>query len=587
MGRTTTEVDWAAWHGSENGLGRRAAHARPLGWQRFFGFISKPLFVFIAVGIIAAVPRFYQLSQPHDRVFDEIYYTKDGCLYAGYPFKECGLQAPDEQSWVHPPLGKWMIAAGIRIFGNDQFGWRVSGAFIGTLTVVLISMFAFFLWRSSLWAFIAGLLGATEALLVVQSRTALLDIFEAFWIVLAFLFLVLDKAWIERRTPVVVPERRPDMEYAGPVEVWPGDDVGWRYGPSPWLAWPIPTTNFVPPPEPGGGTAAVLPPFPEAGAKALPARERKRRIPSPFWRPWRVATGVAFGCALGVKWSAVAAIAGAMLLSIFWERTRRAKADVRHPFKWAVIRESFPVIVSLLLLPIVVYGATFVGRIQKDDYPPYRYRPGFSYSWILHPSRFGDLHWQIGNFHHGLLAESKDPKTGKVTPAHPYESRPWTWFALGRPVAYFYKASKEGTTQERRREVLGVGSPAIFWFAFITIPWLAVMWRRRRDWKAGLIFVAIMSQYVFWFIPDISLQKVQFFFYATPIAPFLVLASTYVVRDLAQMRLAGSRSRPFLPVAVAYVVIAVLVFWWLWPVLSAQPLTPHQWAIRMLFPSWI
>src|SRR5204862_7987676 len=167
-----------------------------------------------------AVPRFYHLSQPHGRVFDEVYYTKDGCLYAGYPFKQCGLDAPDEQSWVHPPLGKWMIAAGIRLFGNHQFGWRVSAALIGPLTRVLVAWLALVLWRSSLWAFVAGLLAATESLLVVQSRTALLDIFEAFWVVAGFLFLALDKGWIERRTAVVVPE--PDgFEPPGWPDRWP------------------------------------------------------------------------------------------------------------------------------------------------------------------------------------------------------------------------------------------------------------------------------------------------------------------------------------------------------------------------------
>src|SRR5262249_52666429 len=179
------------------------------GWHRFVGLISKPVFVFIAVGIIAAVPRFYHLTQPHGRVFDEIYYTKDGCLYAGFSAKECGLDNASEQSWVHPPFGKWMIAAGIRLFGNNQFGWRVSAAFFGTLTCVLIAMLAWVIWRNALWTFVAGLLAATESLLVVQSRTALLDIFQAFWTVAAFLFLALDKGWIERRTPVVAPEAGP------------------------------------------------------------------------------------------------------------------------------------------------------------------------------------------------------------------------------------------------------------------------------------------------------------------------------------------------------------------------------------------
>jgi dolichyl-phosphate-mannose--protein O-mannosyl transferase len=204
-----------------------------------------------------------------------------------------------------------------------------------------------------------------------------------------------------------------------------------------------------------------------------------------------------------------------------------------------------------------------------------------------HPTRLFDETFQMGSFHHGLKARSYDEKTKTYTPEHPYQSRPWSWIALGRPVAYYYKAIDPNTPQERRREVLGIGNPAIFWVSFITIPWLAVMWRRRRDWVAGLVLLAIASQYIFWFLPGISLDKVQFFFYATPIAPFFVLGATYFARDLARMRLAGSTSRPFLPVSVAYVVVAVGLFLWFWPVLSGQPLTTSAWSARMWFRAWI
>ncbi|MFL5798090.1 MAG: phospholipid carrier-dependent glycosyltransferase [Actinomycetota bacterium] len=561
---------------------RRPEQPRPdPAWQRLTRFLRKPVFVLIAIGIIAAVPRFYHLSQPHDRVFDEVYYTKDGCLYAGYPYKQCGLTSPDEQSWVHPPLGKWMIAAGIGLFGNHPFGWRVSAAFIGTLTCVLVAWLALVLWQSSLWAFVAGLLAATESLLVVQSRTALLDIFEAFWVVAGFLFLALDKGWIERRTSVADPGSAPSLPPGTPPRPDATEPAG----------VPAATTAFSPPPEPGARPAGTWTGAMHAESPAGAALEdpglRRPRAPSPFWRPWRVASGLAFGCAVAVKWSALAALASAILLSVIWERTRRYRAGLRRPFRLAVTREALPVLVSLLLFPTIMYLLSYSGRIEKSPYPPYRYRPGLGYSWVAHPSRLVNLTWQIQNFHHGLKAEIYDTKTKKYTPAHPYQSRPWSWIALGRPIAYFYKADHANKPNERRREVLGIGNPAIFWFMFLAIPWLGVMWRRRRDWRAGLILVALVSQYLFWLIPYYSLPKVQFFFYATPIAPFFVLAATYVARDLARMRLAGSSSRPFLPVSIAYVITAVGMFVWFWPVLSGEPLTVAQWTARMWFRSWI
>src|SRR5262249_45680346 len=163
------------------------------------------------------------------------------------------------------------------------------------------------------------------------------------------------------------------------------------------------------------------------------------------------------------------------------------------------------------LLPIVVYVSAYSGHFIQEGYPPFRFHPGLGYSWLFtHPSRLLDETFQMEKFHHNLHAQTYDTKTKKYTPTHPYQSRPCGWIPLGRPVAYYYKASHPSTPQERRREVLGIGNPAIFWLQFIAIPWLAVMWRRRRDWRAGLILIAILFQYGFWFLPDVSLQKVQF-----------------------------------------------------------------------------
>ena len=39
---------------------------------------------------------------------------------------------------VHPPLGKWIIGLGIKIYGNESFGWRVMAAVVGVLSILII-----------------------------------------------------------------------------------------------------------------------------------------------------------------------------------------------------------------------------------------------------------------------------------------------------------------------------------------------------------------------------------------------------------------------------------------------------------------
>src|SRR5262245_6787271 len=47
--------------------------------------------IILAVTAFAAGLRLYHLSRPHAFVFDEVYYAKDACYDAGFPFLKCGL----------------------------------------------------------------------------------------------------------------------------------------------------------------------------------------------------------------------------------------------------------------------------------------------------------------------------------------------------------------------------------------------------------------------------------------------------------------------------------------------------------------
>ncbi len=530
-----TNADGGAATDKDTGSRRPGAAAR---------FLRHPAVILAVVALVAGVPRFWALGDPgtdHGHrvyVFDETYYAKDACLYAGNAPQQCDLTTTsEEQSWVHPPLGKWMIALGIKLFGYNAIGYRFSSALFGTASVVITAAIALLLFGSVGWTYVAGLLLATESLNFVQSRVALLDIFVAFWVVLGFLFVVLDRRSIERRTGAQHPADR-------------------RLGPM---------QEPDPPPELGPGTVITA-------ERAPSVQLLSRRVPSPLWRPWRLAAGLAFGAGIATKWNGLPPLLGAIGLVFAWEWLRRRRGAVRAPL-WATVRqEGLTIFVSLALLPLLVYIGSYSGRIEPSPFPRERYVPGAGWHFSL--PQLWELQGEMAHFHETLYAI--DPTTHK--PAHPYESRPWSWLYLGRPVAYYYVGPGS--------EILGIGNPAIFWFNLLAIPWLAFAAWRRRDWVAAFILVAIAVQYVPWFIPP-ALNKVQFLFYATPISPFLVLAATYVVRDLATMRVAGSRSRPFLPLAVGFVAASVGLFVFFWPILNAYPLSHAAWSARMWFRSWI
>ena len=138
--------------------------------------------------------RLWRLDSPKGYIFDEIYYAKNA-----YSLISSGVELDQEggaEFVVHPPLGKWLIGIGIKLFGNNEFGWRSSSALFGSASVLLIYLITKRLFKSDFLALSAALLMALDGLSLVMSRVALLDIFLMFFILLTFYFLLKENYWL-------------------------------------------------------------------------------------------------------------------------------------------------------------------------------------------------------------------------------------------------------------------------------------------------------------------------------------------------------------------------------------------------------
>ena len=141
-----------------------------------------------AIFAFALALRLWRLNLPSGYIFDEVYYAKNAAslITAGVELNDQG----ESEFVVHPPLGKWLISIGIRIFGNNEFGWRFSAAIFGSLSVLLIYLIVKKLFASEFLSITAALLFSLDGLNLVMSRVALLDIFLMVFILLAFYFLL-------------------------------------------------------------------------------------------------------------------------------------------------------------------------------------------------------------------------------------------------------------------------------------------------------------------------------------------------------------------------------------------------------------
>src|SRR6266545_6388620 len=88
-----------------------------------------------AITFVAGALRVIRLGTPAKYIWDE-FYGQDACFYLHMPAAVCGTS--QELTWTHPPLGKWLLAPGILMYGYSPFGRRVAAAAMGTLAVALL-----------------------------------------------------------------------------------------------------------------------------------------------------------------------------------------------------------------------------------------------------------------------------------------------------------------------------------------------------------------------------------------------------------------------------------------------------------------
>ena len=141
----------------------------------------------------SASVRFVNLSRPKELVFDEIYYV-DGAK----DFLKYGVEIENGTSEfiAHPPIGKWVIASGIKLFGDNPFGWRFSTALLGTLSIFFVYLISKYLFNSEKWALLSAALVSLDGLHLVMSRTSLLDMTLMFFILVGLYALLKENFWL-------------------------------------------------------------------------------------------------------------------------------------------------------------------------------------------------------------------------------------------------------------------------------------------------------------------------------------------------------------------------------------------------------
>ncbi|MFC4554017.1 dolichyl-phosphate-mannose--protein mannosyltransferase [Georgenia faecalis] len=458
---------------------------RPGPTDRLWGWIGP-----LIVTAIAAVLRLVNLNHPARLMFDETYYVKQAysLLTLGYEGDWTGDDANDRfkdgdfsdlttdaDYVVHPQVGKWLIALGMRLAGEDSgTGWRLAAALFGAASVLIVARIGRRLFGSTLLGMAAGLLLAVDGLHLTESRIGLLDIFVMFFITAGFAAVLVDR---QRTRETLAARAADDLAARGDGK------LSDPWGPSTGIRW------------------------------------------------WLVLAGVLLGLATGVKWSGVYALAVFGITVLVWDICARRAVGARLWFGAGVFRGGFPAFFALVPVAALTYVASWwswfitpgsylrqwaADQIAANGDVVRSYLPNALNSWW-------EYHLRMWDFHNGLTSE------------HTYEAHPAGWILQLRPTSFYWESPAPGAdcgADECIQAITSVGNPIVWWLGALAL--LVVLWAalRHRDWRAWAILAGYGATYLPWFAYS---HRTIFTFYAVVLVPFVVLALVFAIAWLTGM----------------------------------------------------
>lgn len=141
--------------------------------------------------------RFYNLGNPKNEYFDEVYHVFTAKLMLHNDPKAWEWWNPHPEGfayeWTHPPLAKLGMVAGMRVFGENAFGSRSVQALLGVFSIYLVYLITLGLFKDRKMALFAAILLSLEGLFLVMNRIGMNDTYLLFFLLLSFLFFLKDK----------------------------------------------------------------------------------------------------------------------------------------------------------------------------------------------------------------------------------------------------------------------------------------------------------------------------------------------------------------------------------------------------------
>ena len=491
----------------------------------------------VAVTLIAAGTRLWNLGSPRALVFDETFYVKDAYTLSKLGYEgswpsnpDPGFAAGNVNTYltpgsfvVHPPLGKWIMSLGYDWLGvTNPVSWRIMTAIVGILAVVLVMMIAKYLFKSTLVATIAGFLMAIDGNAIVMSRVGLLDNFAMFLALLGFGAILLDRKWTSTRLALWTAKRGSG-----------GKSTEW--GPALW------------------------------------------------WRPWLILAGLAFGADAAVKWSGIYFLVLLAVYTMAVDVFARRDAGVTHWVTGTLLKQGPTTFLLMVPIAAAAYLTSWTGWfVTKGGYDRnYADQPGNAWTgalaWVPHAFQsFWQFEVQVYNYN-----------VNEHSP-HPYAANPLTWLLMIRPTSMYFTSANLGqhgcTVSFCGSSITGIANPLIWYAGVAAAIYLVYRLIRFREWRVGIILAGLGAGYLPWLLYT---NRTVFQFYTIDFEPYLILALAFVASQLIGVR--GDpeyRRETGMRWIAVFLVAAVAISVFFWPLWVGQQIDFKYMQLHYWLPTW-
>ncbi|MEV0227034.1 phospholipid carrier-dependent glycosyltransferase [Streptomyces sp. NPDC050704] len=494
----------------------------------------------VLVAVFAGAIRFWHLGRPRAVVFDETYYAKDAwsLLRLGY-----------EGTWPDRKVADPQILADPQVIPLSDAGSFVAHPPMGKWVIALGE------WMFGLnpfgWRFMTAVLGTLSVLMLCRIGRRLFRS-TALGCLAGTLMAVDGLHYVMSRTALV------DLVVMFFVLAAFGCLLVDRDRARARLAavLPVDEDGFAGPDRYTGDRAGTGP------------------------RPWRLAAGFFLGLAVASKWNGLYFLAFFMVMTVLWDVGSRRLAGARRPYRSVLRKDLGWSVLSVVPVALVAYLATWTGWFLTDRGYARHWADGRGGPWSWIPGPLRSLwHYESAVYDFNVGLDSW----------HRYESNPWSWPVLGRPVVFHYEAPKVGqdgcrTASGCSQEIIALGTPLLWWSACFALLYLLYRWAMRRDWRAGAVLCAVGAGYLPWFQYQ---DRTTFSFYTVAFVPYLCLAVAMTVGALVGPPGAGDRRRiPGVIGAGALVLLIVWNFVYFFPLYAGVTVPYASWHSRMWLDTW-